>query len=103
MVEAVPYVHPKLAVTAIVDGQDFATQLERAISRSKPKVIEAPPKGIAPKSLADKIEEIEPIILVPDRRYRISCNRCCFSRDAWRARTVFRSDSDVMERLAQSS
>jgi hypothetical protein len=34
-IEALPFVHPKLAVTALVDGGDaFAAALERAIKRS---------------------------------------------------------------------
>jgi hypothetical protein len=33
-IEAAPYLHPKLSVTANVDGKDFALQLERAIERS---------------------------------------------------------------------
>jgi hypothetical protein len=47
-VEALPYVHPKLAMvaTANANGGDFGTMLERAIEASKaarqsPKIIEA--------------------------------------------------------------
>jgi hypothetical protein len=46
-IAAAPYVHPKLAVTAVIDGgSDFAARLELARARSA-KVIEAraePPK-----------------------------------------------------------
>ena len=38
-VEALPFVHPKLAVTALIDGEGLAARLERAIARSG-KVIE---------------------------------------------------------------
>jgi hypothetical protein len=72
MVEAAPYVHPKLSAAMIVDGKDFAARLDRAVARSqqaKPKVIEGP-KVINQKSIADEIEEIQPIVTVPDRRYR---------------------------------
>lgn len=40
-IEAAPYAHPKLAVTAFIDGADFAHRLERAVERSQPKLIEA--------------------------------------------------------------
>jgi hypothetical protein len=40
--EAAPYVHPKLAVTAILEGEDFEARLKRAIEQSG-KVIEARP------------------------------------------------------------
>jgi hypothetical protein len=43
---ALPFEKPKLAVTAIVDGGDFAKRLDAAIARSglAPKVIEASPE-----------------------------------------------------------
>jgi hypothetical protein len=68
---AIEYERPRLAVTAIVNGQDFATKLDRAVARSTAvsngtKVI-APPKV---KSIADEIDLIEPIVTIPDRRYR---------------------------------
>jgi hypothetical protein len=68
--DALPYENAKLVATAIIDGQSFAAKLERAITRSNgTKVIEA--KVIAPpQPIAEEIEEIEPIIPVPDRRYR---------------------------------
>jgi hypothetical protein len=40
-VEALPFVHPKLAVTAMIDGRDFGAKLEKAIERSQTKMIEA--------------------------------------------------------------
>jgi hypothetical protein len=44
-IEAAPYAHAQLKATAvIVGGADFAAQLERAIERSSPKLIEAAPK-----------------------------------------------------------
>jgi hypothetical protein len=40
-IECAPYVHPKLAVTASIDGKSFAVALEAAIARSgKATVIE---------------------------------------------------------------
>ena len=42
-VEALPFVHPKLAVTGLVAGQDFATLLEERLKKihgTKPKRIE---------------------------------------------------------------
>ena len=33
-IEAAPYCRPKLSVTAMIGGKDFATALERAIERS---------------------------------------------------------------------
>jgi hypothetical protein len=45
MVEAAPYVHPKLAVTASIEGKDFAVLLEarlKKINGRQTKVIEAP-------------------------------------------------------------
>jgi len=35
-IEAAPFVHPKLAVTALVPiGEDFASKLDRAVARSR--------------------------------------------------------------------
>jgi hypothetical protein len=34
MIEAAPYVHPKLAVTASMEGKDFAALLDRAKERA---------------------------------------------------------------------
>jgi hypothetical protein len=45
MTEAAPYVHPKLAVTASIEGKDFAVLLENRLKKlngEKAKVIEAP-------------------------------------------------------------
>jgi hypothetical protein len=58
MVEAAPYVHPKLAITATIDGKDFGARLEKAIERAtkiEAKTIEAEPVNI------------EPILPVPNR------------------------------------
>ena len=44
-VEALPYEQPRLAVTAIVEGRDFAALLDRAIKRSSgARVVKALPK-----------------------------------------------------------
>jgi hypothetical protein len=61
---AIPFEHPKLAVTAVISDDSFAERLDRAIERSGlgpkgPKVIEAapaeprelPPTGPAPTPL----------------------------------------------------
>jgi hypothetical protein len=53
-IEAAPYVHPKLSVTATVGGKDFAAELERAIERSGKAVMiehlhaDAEPSGNGP-------------------------------------------------------
>ena len=41
-IEALPFERPKLAVTAVIDGNDFEGRLKRAIERSG-KLIEAKP------------------------------------------------------------
>jgi hypothetical protein len=38
-IECLPFVHPKLMVTASFDGKSFAAQLERAIERSGKAVV----------------------------------------------------------------
>ena len=43
-IEAAPFVHPKLSVSAQVNSEEFAVALERAVKRSA-KVLE-PPKAI---------------------------------------------------------
>lgn len=43
-IEAAPYFHPKLSVTATVGGRDIAARLEAAIKRSG-KIIEAIPNN----------------------------------------------------------
>jgi hypothetical protein len=40
-IEAAPYCLPKLSATAILDPQDFADQLEKAITRSGVRLLEA--------------------------------------------------------------
>jgi hypothetical protein len=56
---AAPYCHPKLAVTALVEGADFATALDRAVKRSDAariktidavKVPEIEPPKVPPKT-----------------------------------------------------
>jgi hypothetical protein len=73
-IDAAQYVHPKLAVTAMVGGGDFADQLERAIQASR-KIIEAKPL-IEANSAADVSSDTKPLVQplnghkpsVPDRR-----------------------------------
>ena len=73
-IDAAQYVHPKLAVTAMVGGGDFADQLERAIQASR-KIIEAKPLSISSEGPSDDSNTKpmtsnsgKPVIL--DRRYR---------------------------------
>jgi hypothetical protein len=48
-IEAAPFVHPRLAVTAVMQGDDFAARLDQAIKRSEvAKLIEGKPE---PRSL----------------------------------------------------
>ena len=54
-VEALPFEHPKLAITASFNGGDFAAQMEKAFQRSA-KVIEHEPT--------------RPKTIVPDRSFR---------------------------------
>ena len=63
-IEAAPYLHPRLAVTAVVEGGDFAARLERAIERSG-KVI----NGKAIEGSAPQLDH-KPAPMVPDRRFR---------------------------------
>ena len=64
-IEMLPFTHPKLAVTAMVSEQDFATVLDRRLKRieeMKAKVIEAKPPQIEAKS--------NPMPRIADKRYR---------------------------------
>jgi hypothetical protein len=71
---AIPYEFPKLAVTAIVpDDGSFAMRLDRAVQRSRMKLIEG--KVINDKPSDDGLSErpktdltLRP--MVPDRRFR---------------------------------
>jgi hypothetical protein len=63
-IAALQFEHPKLAVMASIQAEDFADQLERALKRSS-QVIEAAP-AIEDKSTTDAA--LKPMI--PDRRYR---------------------------------
>src|SRR5262252_8978943 len=64
-IEAAPYKHPKLAVTghAHFEGKDFASQLERAIARSRG---ETPAMLSAPKTIEHDAAELK----TPHQRYR---------------------------------
>ena len=64
-IELLPFTHPKLAVTAVVSEQDFATVLDRRLKRideMKAKVIEAKPAQIEAKP--------NPMPRIADKRYR---------------------------------
>ena len=60
--EALPFVHPKLAVTGILDGQDFATLLDERLRR----IAEA--KTINASAAPAPNPQLPP--QVPDRRFR---------------------------------
>jgi hypothetical protein len=62
---AIEYERPRLAVTALIDGKDFAARLERALVRSAKvtKVIEPKPKPEPPPVKP-------PLPTVTDRRFR---------------------------------
>ena len=56
-IELLPFTHPKLAVTAVVSEQDFATVLDRRLKRieeMKAKAIEAKPVIDGEKVDADR-------------------------------------------------
>ena|SRR6516225_10138027 len=64
-IAALPFESPKLAVTAMVSEQDFATVLDRRLKRieeMRAKVIEAKPAQIEAKS--------NPMPRIADKRYR---------------------------------
>jgi hypothetical protein len=67
-IELLPFTHPKLAVTAVVSEQDFATVLDRRLKRiEEMKLIEAKPTidGIEGKPADVRLPP-----MVPDRRFR---------------------------------
>jgi hypothetical protein len=66
---AIEYERPRLAMTALVNGEDFAKRLDRAVARSTTAKVISPPKV---RSIAEEIDAIEPIVTVPDKRYRRS-------------------------------
>jgi hypothetical protein len=66
-IELLPFTHPKLAVTAVVSEQDFATVLDRRLKRieeMKANVIEA-----TPMIDGEKVDARLPPP-IPDRRFR---------------------------------
>jgi len=64
-IELLPFTHPKLAVTAVVNEQNFAEVLERRlrnmerVNNGNGRIIEAPP-----------VETKPPMPRLTDRRYR---------------------------------
>jgi len=72
---ALQFEHPKLAVTATIEGGDFAEKLEQAVERSR-KVIEAKPmiEGNVTANVSSNTPHVQPSNghrpSVPDRRYR---------------------------------
>ena len=71
-IEAAPYLHPRLAVTAVVDGGDFAARLERAIERSGKVINGKAIEGSAPQLDHNSAPQLDhkPAPMVPDRRFR---------------------------------
>ena len=73
-IECAPYVHSTFRATAIIQGGDFASRLERAVSRSKGnavKVIEAKPSSEGEGSkLASIVEVRAPLPRAAEKRYR---------------------------------
>jgi len=72
---ALPFEHPKLAVSATINGDDFATDLERALRRSREAMtIEHQPKLIEHQSEPTPTEhppsELDHTERKPDRRFR---------------------------------
>jgi hypothetical protein len=66
-IELLPFTHPKLAVTAVVSEQDFATVLDRRLKRieeMKTNAIEATPL------IDGKKVDVRLPPVVPDRRFR---------------------------------
>jgi len=64
-IEVLPFTHPKLAVTAVVSEQDFATVLDRRLKRieqMKAKISEAKSTQIEAKP--------NPMPRIADKRYR---------------------------------
>src|SRR5215813_4520224 len=67
-IEVLPFTHPKLAVTAVMSEQDFATVLDRRLKRiEEMKLIEAKPTIDGVESEAADVS-LPPV--VPDRRFR---------------------------------
>jgi hypothetical protein len=69
-VEALPYVHPKLAVQLSVEGRDLAAALDRALARTakvQTTTIEAKPIEEAQPEPVTASPILSP---VPDKRYR---------------------------------
>jgi len=67
-IELLPFTHPKLAVTAMVSEQDFATVLDRRLKRiEEMKLLEAKPTidGVEGKPADVRLPPV-----VPDRRFR---------------------------------
>jgi hypothetical protein len=62
-IELLPFTHPKLAVTALVNEQDFATLLDRRLKR-----IEA--MNGKPQTIDQTIEAKPPLPRLADRRFR---------------------------------
>ena len=66
-IELLPFTHPKLAVTAVVSEQDFATVLDRRLKRIEE--MNANATEITPVTNGEKVDVRLPPRL-PDRRFR---------------------------------
>jgi len=66
-IEVLPFTHPKLAVTAVVSEQDFATVLDRRVKRIEEMKVNA--NEATPVSDGEKVDVRLPPRLA-DRRFR---------------------------------
>jgi len=71
--DAIAYESPKLVATAVIDGKDFATLLDRRIAHMRKveaaRIIDAKP--VEPKPKPAPTGQIKPYVpTVPDKRYR---------------------------------
>jgi hypothetical protein len=71
MIEAAPYLHPKLTATIAFDGEDLAARLDRANQRMAKGTKEIE-QGKEIQATATELEPITatPILPVHDKRYR---------------------------------
>ena len=60
-IELLPFTHPKLAVTALVNEQDFATLLDQRIRRMEQR---------QQQTIEQTIEAPKPLPRIADRRFR---------------------------------
>jgi hypothetical protein len=69
-IEAAPFIHPKLSVTAQINSEDFAQALERAIKRSAKAIAQPTPNVLSDSDTTRPVPANGHKPSVPDRRYR---------------------------------